>query len=108
MPLGKDAEEGPSLQGPALRGAPGFERGAVGVGGGGGALDVDRLISLARERDRLGEPLVRAQLAALYVESRVMALTARRAGCVTGIAVSVGTQVAEGARLMTIEAESRD
>ena len=42
-----------------------FERGAVGVGGGGGALDVDRLIALARERNRLGEPLVRAQLAAL-------------------------------------------
>jgi alkylation response protein AidB-like acyl-CoA dehydrogenase len=56
-----------------------FERGAVGVGGGGGALDVDRLIALARERNRLVEPLVRAQLASLYVESRVMALTARRA-----------------------------
>jgi 3-methylcrotonyl-CoA carboxylase alpha subunit len=36
------------------------------------------------------------------------ALTARRAGRVTGIAVSVGTQVAEGARLLTIEAEAGD
>ncbi len=34
------------------------------------------------------------------------ALTARRPGRVAGIAVAAGQQVAEGARLMTIEAES--
>ena len=56
-----------------------FERGAVGIGGGGGALDVDRLIALARDNDRLHDPVVRARLADLYVESRVMAFTARRA-----------------------------
>jgi alkylation response protein AidB-like acyl-CoA dehydrogenase len=57
-----------------------FERGAVGAGGsGGGLLDLDRLVALARSRGLDGDPSVRDALARLAVDMRVMSLTARRA-----------------------------
>jgi alkylation response protein AidB-like acyl-CoA dehydrogenase len=56
-----------------------FERGAVAAGGSGGLLDVDRLIALARSRGLAADPSVRDALARLAIDTRVMALTARRA-----------------------------
>jgi alkylation response protein AidB-like acyl-CoA dehydrogenase len=56
-----------------------FERGAVGAGGGGGLLDIDRLVALARSRGLEHDPSVRDALARLAVDMRVMSLTARRA-----------------------------
>jgi len=56
-----------------------YERGAVTAGGGSGMLDVDNLIVLARARGRANEPVVRDALARLFIESRVMSFTARRA-----------------------------
>jgi 3-methylcrotonyl-CoA carboxylase alpha subunit len=51
-----------------------------------------------------GDQVEKGQRVAI-VEAMKMehALTARRAGRVTGIAVAVGSQVAEGARLMNVE-----
>ncbi|MBX9843649.1 MAG: biotin/lipoyl-binding protein [Xanthobacteraceae bacterium] len=59
------------------------------------------LALLVAEGDRVEKGQRLAIVEAMKMEH---ALTARRAGRVTGIAVSVGAQVAEGARLMTIEA----
>jgi alkylation response protein AidB-like acyl-CoA dehydrogenase len=56
-----------------------FERGAVAGGGSGGLLDVERLVALARERGLNTDPTVRDALARLFVDMRVMSLTARRA-----------------------------
>ncbi len=56
-----------------------YERGASTAGSSSGLLDVDRLIRLARERGRSEDPLVRAALAQLVIETRVMSYTARRA-----------------------------
>ena len=55
-----------------------YERGAATVGGG-GLLDVERLIALARARGVTNEPVVRDALASLVVEARVLGFTARRA-----------------------------
>ncbi len=56
-----------------------YERGAATAGGGGGLLDVDRLVALARDRGLLHDPTVREALARVYAETRLMALTAKRA-----------------------------
>jgi acyl-CoA dehydrogenase len=56
-----------------------YERGAATAGGGGGLLDVDRLIGAARARGLEHDPLVRDALARLVIETRVMGYTARRA-----------------------------
>jgi alkylation response protein AidB-like acyl-CoA dehydrogenase len=56
-----------------------YERGASTAGGTSGLLDVSRLISLAQERGRASEPLIRDALARVVIDSRVMAYTARRA-----------------------------
>jgi 3-methylcrotonyl-CoA carboxylase alpha subunit len=54
-----------------------------------------------------GERVEKGQrLAVIEAMKMEHALTARRPGRVTGIAVAVGAQVAEGARLMTIEGEA--
>jgi 3-methylcrotonyl-CoA carboxylase alpha subunit len=63
------------------------------------------LALLVAEGDRVEKGQRLAIVEAMKMEH---ALTSRRAGRVTGIAVSVGTQVAEGAGLMTIEAEAGD
>jgi len=55
-----------------------YERGAGSVGGG-GLLDVERLIALARAHGLANDPLVRDALARLIVEARVLGYTARRA-----------------------------
>jgi alkylation response protein AidB-like acyl-CoA dehydrogenase len=56
-----------------------YERGAIGAGGSGGLLDIDRLIALARARGLASDPLVRDALARVLIEARVMSYTARRA-----------------------------
>ena len=55
-----------------------YERGAGSVGGG-GLLDVERLIAIARARGLANDPLVRDALARVIVEARVLGYTARRA-----------------------------
>ena len=56
-----------------------YERGAIGAGGSGGLLDVERLVALARARGLASDPVVRDALARLVIEARVMSYTARRA-----------------------------
>jgi acyl-CoA dehydrogenase len=56
-----------------------YERGAATAGGGGGLLDVDRLIVAARARGLERDPLVRDALARLFIETRIMGYSARRA-----------------------------
>jgi alkylation response protein AidB-like acyl-CoA dehydrogenase len=56
-----------------------YERGAIGAGGSGGLLDVDRLVALARARGAAADPVVRDELVRLLIEARVMSYTARRA-----------------------------
>ena len=56
-----------------------YERGAIGSGGSGGLLDVERLVALARARGLAADPVVRDTLARLLIEARVMSYTARRA-----------------------------
>jgi len=56
-----------------------YERGASTAGGTSGLLDVDRLVELARARGLASDRLVRSQLAQLFIETRVMSYTARRA-----------------------------
>ena len=56
-----------------------FERGAATTGSSGGLLDVERLISLARERGLLTDRVVRDAIARLVVDLRVMSLTIRPA-----------------------------
>jgi alkylation response protein AidB-like acyl-CoA dehydrogenase len=56
-----------------------YERGAIGAGGSGGLLDVDRLVALARARGVAADPVVRDTLARLVIDARVMSYTARRA-----------------------------
>jgi acyl-CoA dehydrogenase len=56
-----------------------YERGAATAGGGGGLLDVDRLIAAARARGLEHDPLVRDALARLVIETRIMGYSARRA-----------------------------
>jgi alkylation response protein AidB-like acyl-CoA dehydrogenase len=56
-----------------------YERGAIGSGGSGGLLDVERLVALARSRGLASDPVVRDTLARLLIEARVMSYTARRA-----------------------------
>jgi alkylation response protein AidB-like acyl-CoA dehydrogenase len=54
------------------------ERGAVGSAGG-SLLDIDRLVALVRARGRLQDPVLRDELARVFIELRVAALTGRRA-----------------------------
>jgi alkylation response protein AidB-like acyl-CoA dehydrogenase len=56
-----------------------YERGASTAGGTSGLLDVNRLIALARSLGRTTEPSIRDALARLFIETRVMGYTARRA-----------------------------
>ena len=56
-----------------------YERGAATAGGTGGLLDVDRLVDLARARGRASDPVIREELARLFIATRVMGYTARRA-----------------------------
>jgi alkylation response protein AidB-like acyl-CoA dehydrogenase len=56
-----------------------YERGASTAGGTSGLLDVERLVTLARARGVAGSPVVRDALARLFIETRVMSYTARRA-----------------------------
>jgi len=56
-----------------------YERGASTAGGTSGLLDVQRLITLARDRGVADDPVVRDELARLVIETRVMGYTARRA-----------------------------
>jgi acyl-CoA dehydrogenase len=56
-----------------------YERGAVSGGGASGMLDVDNLIALAHARGRDTDPVVRDAIARLFIDSRVMSYTARRA-----------------------------
>jgi acyl-CoA dehydrogenase len=56
-----------------------YARGAPTAGGGGGLLDVDRLIVAARARGLERDPLVRDALARLFIETRIMGYSARRA-----------------------------
>jgi alkylation response protein AidB-like acyl-CoA dehydrogenase len=56
-----------------------YERGAVTAGGSGGLLDVERLITMARARGLSDGPVMRDALARLFIETRVVAYTARRA-----------------------------
>jgi alkylation response protein AidB-like acyl-CoA dehydrogenase len=56
-----------------------YERGAVAAGGSSGLLDVDRLIKMARARGLTDTPVMRDALARLFIDTRVMAYTARRA-----------------------------
>jgi alkylation response protein AidB-like acyl-CoA dehydrogenase len=56
-----------------------YERGASTAGGTSGLLDVERLVELARARGCASDPVVRDDLARLITQTRVMALTARRA-----------------------------
>jgi alkylation response protein AidB-like acyl-CoA dehydrogenase len=56
-----------------------YERGASTAGSSSGLLDTDRLIAIARRRGRDHDPLVRDALMRLFIESRVMGYTARRA-----------------------------
>ncbi len=56
-----------------------YERGAATAGGSGGLLDVDRLVALAQARGRTAEPVIRDALAQMFIETRVMGYTARRA-----------------------------
>ncbi len=56
-----------------------YERGASTAGGTSGLLDVSRLVELARTRGRASDPVIRGELARLFIETRVMGYTARRA-----------------------------
>jgi alkylation response protein AidB-like acyl-CoA dehydrogenase len=56
-----------------------YERGASTAGGTGGLLDVDRLVAAARARGVDRDPLVRDALARLFIDTRIMGYTARRA-----------------------------
>ena len=56
-----------------------YERGASTAGGTSGLLDVSRLVELARARGRASDPVIRGELARLFIETRVMGYTARRA-----------------------------
>ncbi|MDP9334431.1 MAG: acyl-CoA dehydrogenase family protein [Actinomycetota bacterium] len=56
-----------------------YERGASTAGGTSGLLDVGRLVELARARGRASDPVIRGELARLFIETRVMGYTARRA-----------------------------
>jgi alkylation response protein AidB-like acyl-CoA dehydrogenase len=56
----------------------GFERAAATKSGTSGGDLFDRLVLLAREMGRDGDPLVRQRLAGLYTDGRVRALTRRR------------------------------
>ncbi|MCZ7536490.1 MAG: acyl-CoA dehydrogenase family protein [Acidimicrobiia bacterium] len=55
------------------------ERGA-GTAGSGSLLDIDRLLRLLRETGGATDPLLRDRFVRMWVEARVAALTARRAG----------------------------
>ena len=58
----------------------GFERASVTKGGGGSVGTFMRVSALSRHLGRNDDPVVRQQLAGLYIDGRLRALTAQRAG----------------------------